>query len=122
MRILNSNNQEITNPDLTLGHLQEEEIFIAHHKAVAAVEEVGHFEVIAEYPNGGKDVEWIIDIPGVTAQDAWDEYEAIWRYIPYTEEELAAKAEEENREKTLQARIAELEEQLAFTKILLGVE
>lgn len=122
MRILDSNNQELTNPDLALGRLQAEEIFVAHHNAVKAVKEVGHYEVVAEYSNGGKDVAWVIDTPGVTAKDAWDEYETIQRYIPYTEEELVAQAEETKKEKNLLARVAELEEQLSAAKILLGVK
>ena len=122
MRILDSNNHELTNPDLTLGHLQEEEIFIVHHEAVEAVEEIGHYEVVDEYPNGGKDVEWVIDVPGVLAKEEWDEYETIQRYIPFTEEELAAKSEEHNKEMDLIARITYLEQQLAAAKILLGVE
>ena len=28
-----------------------------HHEAIEAVEEQGHYEIIREYPNGGKDVE-----------------------------------------------------------------
>ena len=89
MRILDENGIELTNPDLTLGHLEEEEILVAHHEAVEAVEEQGHYEVIAEYPDtNGKDVEWVVDVPGVEAQEAWDEYESILRYILYTEEEL----------------------------------
>ena len=73
MRILDENGIELTNPDLTLGHLEEEEILVAHHEAVEAVEEQGHYEVIAEYPDtNGKDVEWVVDVPGVEAQEAWD--------------------------------------------------
>ena len=89
MRILDETGNEILNPDCSLGYLTEEKLFIAHHDTVEAVEEVSHYEVIAEYPNGGIDVERVIDIPAVKAQDAWDEYEDILRYIRYTEEELA---------------------------------
>jgi hypothetical protein len=69
-----------------------------HHEAIKAVEEVGHYEVVAEYPNGGKDVEWIVDTPGVEAKEAWDEYEDILRYIPYTETELKIQEYERNRQ------------------------
>ena len=89
MRILDINGVEITNPDYSLGHLVEEKILKAHHEAVEAVEEQGHYEVVAEYPNGGKDVAWVVDIPGVEAREAWDEYEDIHRFIPFTAEELA---------------------------------
>lgn len=97
MRILDVNGNEVLNPDYSLGYVVEDKIFIIHHDAVEAVEEVSHYEVIAEYPNGGIDVERVIDIPAVKAQDAWDEYEDILRYIEYTEEELAEIEELRNR-------------------------
>lgn len=109
MRILDVNGQEITNYDLEKGHLKEVEIVIQHHPAVEGVEEQGHYEVVAEYPNGGKDVVWIVDVPGVEAREAWDEYEDIYRYVPYTEEELA-QIEQERNKPTAEQRIAELEE------------
>lgn len=88
MRILDENNIEILNPNLTLGHLINDKIFIAHHEAIEPIEEVWHYETIAEYPNGGKDIAKVIDIPAVEAKEAWDEYEDIQRYIVYTEDEL----------------------------------
>ena len=93
MRILDENNIELTEEEvnLELGYLRPESIISIHHEAVEEVKEVGHYEVIAEYPNGGKDVAWIIDIPGTEAKEAWDEYEDIQRYVLYTEEELAAR-------------------------------
>lgn len=93
MRILDENNVERNESelDLNLGFLQPESIVSIHHEATEEVKEVGHYEVIAEYPNGGKDVKWVIDVPGVEAKEAWDEYEDIQRYVLYTEEELAAR-------------------------------
>lgn len=90
MRILDLGGMELENPDLSLGYLREEKILIAHHDAVEAVQEQWHYETIAEYPNGGKDVKKVVDVPGVEAKDAWDEYETVQRYIPYTDEELEA--------------------------------
>lgn len=89
MRILDINGNEIESPDLDKGRLERETIFIAHHDAVEEVAEEGHWETIKEYPNGGKDVDWIVDIPGVEAKGPWDEYEDIYRYIEFTEEDLA---------------------------------
>ena len=90
MRILDIDGNEIANPDFSSGYTKEESILIAHHDAIEAVREEGHFEVVAEYPEtGGKDVKWVVDVPAVKAQEAWDEYEDILRYIPYTDEELA---------------------------------
>lgn len=89
MRILDENGTELTSPDLEQGHLVEERILIAHHPATQAVPEQWHYETIAEYPGGGKDVEKVVDVPGTAARAAWDEYETILRYTPYTPEELA---------------------------------
>ena len=97
MRILDLNGMELENPDLSLGYLTEEEILIFHHEAVEAAAEQWHYETIAEYSNGGKDVKKVIDVPGVEARDAWDEYETVQRYLPYTEEELAAIEEARNK-------------------------
>ena len=108
MRILDENNVEITSPDLSLGHLVEEEVFVAHHPAVEEVREQWHYETVYEYLNGGKDVVKVVDVPGVEAKDAWDEYETILRYVPYTEEELAALEAKRNRP-TLESRVETLE-------------
>ena len=108
VRILDENNVEITSPDLSLGHLVEEEVFLAHHPAVEEVREQWHYETVYEYLNGGKDVVKVIDVPGVEAKDAWDEYETIKRYVPYTEEELAALEEARNKP-TLESRVETLE-------------
>ena len=97
MRILDLNGMELENPDLSLGNLTEDKILIAHHEPVEAVEEQWHYETVAEYPHGGKDVAKVIDAPGVEAKDAWDEYETVQRYVPYTEEELAAMEEARNK-------------------------
>ena len=93
MRILDENNIELTEEqiNLELGYLRPESIISIHHEAIEEIKEVGHYEVIVEYPNGGKDVAWVIDVPGTEAKEAWNEYEDIQRYILYTEEELAAR-------------------------------
>ena len=44
-----------------------------HHDAIQPVEEVSHLEVIKEYPNGGRDVKKVIDVPAVEGKPAWDE-------------------------------------------------
>lgn len=118
--IYNENMERIENPDLSLGYLKTS-TRTEHHEAIEGVEEVWHYETIAEYPNGGKDVAKVIDVPGVEAKAAWDEEIPIQIYIPYTQEELDAMETEKNKPTTEQ-RIAALEEQLAAAKILLGVE
>ena len=111
MRIFDENNVEITSPDLSLGYLVQEEMFVAHHEAVKAVEEQWHYETVKVYPNGGKDVEKVIDVPGVEAKEAWDEYETIQRYIRYTDEELAEM--EKNNQDNLLERVASVESDVA---------
>lgn len=96
MRVFNkAKTKELIEYDLTKGYLKEDTI-INHIEAVEEVKEVGHYEVIKEYPNGGKDVKWVIDIAGVKGQEARDEEEAIYCYIPYTKKELT-KMQNENR-------------------------
>lgn len=93
MKIIDINGTPIKNPDLTLGYLKTETQTV-HHDAVEAVEEVSHYETVAEYPNGGKDVRKVVDVPGVAAQEAYDEEMPIQRYILYTAEELAQRKAE----------------------------
>lgn len=128
MKILDMNNNEVTTPDLSNGYLKQESIFVQHHEAVEAVEEVYHYEYGAavggvfvsgaKYQSGGQDREKVIDCPGQPAVEAWDEYEEIQRYIEYTQEELDAIEAEKNKP-TAEQRIAELEQ--ALEMILAGV-
>lgn len=114
MKIIDINGNPMETPDLSLGWLENKTQTI-HHDAVAGVEEVSHYETLAEYPNGGKDVQKVVDVPGVEAKDAWDEEEQVQVYHLYTAEELAAqeKARKEAEEKaqlpTAEERIAALE-------------
>lgn len=96
MKIIDENGAAIENPDLTLGYLVDDTEPV-EHPAVEGVEEVSHYETVAEYPNGGKDVQRVVDVPGVPAQAAWTEQMPVQRYIRYTAEELAA--QEETRKK-----------------------
>lgn len=102
MRTIDQDGREIAAPDIEAGHLVPERILVAHHDAIEAVEEVSHYEVIAEYEGGGKDVQRVIDIPGIAARDAWDEYEDVYRYVPYTAAERA-----KMRIEVLKAQLAE---------------
>lgn len=104
MRVFNeSKTIELTNFDLTKGYIKDDTLLIKHHDAVPAVEEVSHYETIKEYPNGGKEVKKVIDVVGREAKDAYDEYEDIKVFVPYTEKELA------------KIEIAELKAKLAAT-------
>lgn len=110
MEIYNESMERIEAPDLSLGWL-EDSTRTVHHEAVEGVEEKWHHEVVKEYPNGGKDVRKVIDVPGVTAQEAWDEEIPIQIYHPYTAEELEA-IEAERNKPTYDERLAAMEEQI----------
>lgn len=96
MKIIDETGTVVENPDLTLGYLVDDTEEVTH-PAVEGVEEQWHWETVTEYPNGGKDVQKIIDVPGVPAQAAWTEQVPVQRYIRYTEEELAAQEEERKK-------------------------
>lgn len=92
MKIIDETGAVVENPDLTLGYLVDDTEPV-EHPAVEGVDEVSHYETVAEYPNGGRDVRKVIDVPGVPAQAAWTEQMPVQRYIRYTEEELVAQEE-----------------------------
>ena len=56
--VLDENNIEIKNPDLSKGYLKQDSLFIRHHDAIEGTAEVGHHEIVREYPNGGRDAEF----------------------------------------------------------------
>ena len=88
MNVYNKDKTKILSEyDLAKGYLKDDTITI-HIEAVEGREEQGHYETIAEYHNGGKDVEWIVDVEGIEPVEEHDESEDIQVYIPYTEEEL----------------------------------
>ena len=107
--IYDADGNPVTDYDPAAGWLVEQSR-THHHEAVEAVEEQGHWETVAEYPEtGGKDVQWVIDVPGVEAREAWDEEEIYLLYTPYTEQELAEMEAMKNRP-TLEELLAALME------------
>ena len=92
MKIIDETGAVVENPDLTLGYLTDDTQPL-EHPAQEAVAEVAHYETVAEYPSGGRDVQRVVDVPGVPAQAAWTEQVPVQRYIRYTAEELAAQEE-----------------------------
>ena len=125
MEIYNENMGLIENPDLSLGYLRPS-TRTEHHEAVEGVMEVWHYETIAEYPNGGKDVQKVVDVPGVAAQAAWDEEIPIQIYVPYTQEELD-RMEAERNKPTMADRLIVLEEENiqlkeALSALIKGIE
>ena len=117
MKILDQQGNEILNPDLEKGHLEPDKLTI-YHDAVTAVAEQSHLKTVRVYPNGGKDVKKVIDVAGVPGCDAYDEYEDIQRYIPYTAAELA-EIEKQKNTPTLLERISALE-QMQLSEIIGG--
>ena len=125
MKVYNENKTEVLETyDLELGYLKADKILKEHHEAVpetpaitiktkvaeitangGKVEEISgkQYKVIEEFPNGGKTVEEIKETPAVPAKDAYDEYEDIQVYIPYTTEELA-----ERKQQKYEDRVVEL--------------
>ena len=100
MKILDETGAVMENPDLTLGYLTNDTQPL-EHPAQEAVAEVAHYETVAEYPSGGRDVQRVVDVPGVPARPAWTEQLPIKRYICNTAEELAAQAEARKKQEAM---------------------
>ena len=92
--------------DLSKGKL-ENDTLIEHIPEQQEIQEQWHYETVKEYPNGGKDVERVIDVVGQPYIAEHDEVEDILVYKPYTEQEI--KVIENNN------RIIELKQKLAET-------
>lgn len=107
--IYNERMERIDSPDLKLGWLRTGTRTV-HHDAVEGVNEVWHYETVAEYENGGRDIRKVVDVPGVEAKPAWDEEIGIQIYVPYTQEELDRMEEEKSRPNT-EDRLSALEEE-----------
>ena len=114
MKILDETGAVIERPDLTLGYLISGTEPV-EHPAVAAVPETSHYETVAEYPGGGRDVRRVIDVPGVPGREAWTEQVPVQKYLRYTAEELAAQEEERKKaeeQADLPGTVADLMQQL----------
>lgn len=133
----------IESPDLKLGYVTSQTAELTWTYIVEN-EEIGHYETITEYPNGGKDVEWVVDTPGKgywesrnadgnvvehydgdeQPDESWDKDTVVvtyWEYglyTPYTEEELARKEAEEAEVERL-SQIEDYKAKLASTDYVL---
>ena len=88
MKIYNKDKTlQLINPDLKLGRLIADTMRV-HIGEVQTIPPIGHYEVVAEYENGGKDVKFVEDIAGTEYQPAQEYNEDILIYIPYTDAEL----------------------------------
>ena len=106
--------QEITDYDLTKGYLVSDKMLKEHHEAVEAKEAVYDRILIKEYPSGGKEYKTVLVTPATEAKEAWDEYENIQVYIPYTENEL--QQQYENAVNTLIREKYTLSQELAILR------
>lgn len=100
---------ELQNPDLTRGRLESARRVTVHHDAVPASV---RYKVMADTvtddcPEGLRQE---ITTP---AQEAYDEYEEVQRYVPYTEAELAEIAAKAQAEKAAAEAAAKAAEQAA---------
>lgn len=95
---------ELESPDLEKGRLEPARRLVEHHKAV---ERVFHYEVMEgtvslENPKGLRH-----EVEDVAAKAAWDEYEDVQKYVPYTDAELAKIAADKKAEEDRKAAEAE---------------
>ena len=104
MRILDEKGNELTDPDLNMGHL-EPDVLTRIIPAIPESAEVSHMEVIWENPDdqNNKLVKKVVTKPYVPPVPEKEIKEHILRYIHYTPEELAAIAAQKEAEE--QARI-----------------
>lgn len=100
---------ELQNPDLTLGKLETAQRVTVHHDSVPASVryEVMPGTVTADCSEGLRQE---ITTP---AQDAWDEYEEVQRYVMYTDAELAEIAKKAQAEKAAAEAATKAAEQAA---------
>ena len=73
--------------DLSKGKL-ENDTLIEHIPEQQEIQEQWHYKTVKEYPNGGKDVEKVIDVIGQPYIAEHDEVEDILVYKPYSEQEI----------------------------------
>lgn len=115
MKIFDEQGAELTTaPDLSLGWLEDTTKTI-HHDAVKGVKAQFHYRTVREYPNGGKDVERVVDVPGVEARDAYDETVEVQVYHLYTAEELTA--QKEAKKKAEEAAAAQAKKKAALEAV-----
>ena len=114
--------EELFDVDLENGTLLDDLLQIGMTEGISEVDEVGHYEVVKEYPNGGKDVEWVVTIPRVEELPSQPIFEEIFIYKPYVRSVISEEEKEENKfhakMTALEQRLNEL--QLCLTYIATG--
>lgn len=88
MKVYNEDKtQELKEYDLSKGNLVPDKL-ITHIEYQPEIKEKGHYKIIKQYANGGKDVEYIINVKGQKEIQEQDIEEDILVYKLYTDEEL----------------------------------
>lgn len=72
MVIVDESGSVVESPDRDLGEVTYHTLRVTHSWVVDSEEE-GHWETVAEYDNGGRDVEWVVDSPETGHWDTRDE-------------------------------------------------
>ena len=105
MKIYDESGQVLAAPDLDKGWLETTQRLVAHHPEEPGRPAVTHTEVMA----GTKDLrKLVVDELARPAKDAWNEYETVQIYHPYTPDELSQREQIANAQNYGQ-RIAALE-------------
>ena len=139
MSVFDSNMNYIETPDFEKGYFTRKTAKLTWNYILESEEE-GHYITLAEYPNGGKDVDWVVDVPEVghwetkyedgtlvdmehydgdeQPDESWDhtvEYTTYWDYqlyTQYTEEELA-QIEKDKEKQQLIVQLGDLEQKMS---------
>lgn len=107
--------QILENYDLTKGYLTQDTI-TTHYPAVQGRKGRGHYETLREYPNGGKDVKWVVDVEEIKAEEAHDVVEDIYVFHPYETADLQ-KIEAEKEIISLKQKLAKFKEDVEQVKL-----
>lgn len=107
MRTVTTDGTEVQSPDLELGFVEQGKLLVQHHDETPYVPAQYTEELVAEYDNGGKLYKTVETSPEIPYQPAWDEYEDVYFYYPYSEEQLANI--EKQKQEELQAQQEEQE-------------
>ena len=73
--------------DFTKYKLVDAKKFVKTHPAQPEIAEEYHYEVVASYSNGGKEIKKVIDVEYVAPKESYDEYEDVLKLELLTNEE-----------------------------------
>lgn len=96
--------------DYIKGYLMSDKRFVTHCEAVVGQEAV-YEDRVEELSNGSTQVWKDLVSPAVEAQEAYDEYEDIQVFVPFTEVELKERANKK-RSTELKAELAKIKEDI----------